>query len=780
MQNFTKSLVVSAIALLLVSGCSDDIIEEEETSSACAEEFYNTTVASIVSSSCLSCHSSGGQAGSTGLVFTGDQSSDFNTLESYVEVSDSKIVQKGAGELNHGGNVQLTGSARTSMQDLVDYIKGRKTCAVEADVGSVSSNSIALISPEKTLRSASFKLSGRAPTETELQNAGSINTIDSTLDTYMETEAFYQWIRRSFNDFLLTDKYLDQRNIDGFMSGTDFPSRFWWRDEQPVESNDDWLRRQADYALSREPGNLIDHVIRNNRPFSEILTANYVLVNPFSARTYGMQNDDFAFDDNDANLTREEILSKYPLNNLKEVQVSQANGTLIPHAGVLTTMSFMRRFPSTNTNLDRARSAKTQLFFFDTDILGLANRPIEAVDVIGNSATWTNPNCTVCHNVMEPISSTFSNWDNEGRYRVGWRKELAAYTQEPGLSLDKKAPVSASDNLLQWMSKEMVKDDRFAMASVKIFVRAILGRDALRKPASDNLNYTQALQAYNYENAILVAIRNKFTSSGMNAKVIIKEIIKSPLFRASASTSGNTVLSQNLGQAKLITPEALNNKIHSVMGVYYTSNSYYRGAHHYGIYDDDNNSNPATHTLLQSTYRLLYGGMDSDGITTRVSELNGIMANIQLKIALDMSCYPTTKDFYFDRKDRLLFPYVSATQEPLDEYSILGIKKNIQHLHKHILGEELSVTNPEIEATYKIFYDTYMEGNERIINLDESAELFDGCRLYYLPKSDGTPRERLETFEEIRYDKNYVIRSWAAVIAYLVSDFKFFYETTAE
>ena len=33
---------------------------------------------------------------------------------------------------------------------------------------------------------------------------------------------------------------------------------------------------------------LIEYIVRNDRPFSEIVTADYIMVTPFSARGYGI------------------------------------------------------------------------------------------------------------------------------------------------------------------------------------------------------------------------------------------------------------------------------------------------------------------------------------------------------------------------------------------------------------------------------------------------------------------------------------------------------------
>ena len=371
---------------------------------------------------------------------------------------------------------------------------------------------------------------------------------------------------------------------------------------------------------------------------------------------------------------------------------------------------------------------------------------------------------------MEPIASCFSNWDNKGRYRPQWRVDLAAFSREPGMSLEKKAPVSYANNLLQWLSSEIVKDDRFAMASVKLFVRALLGREALKKPTKDDADYVDKLKAYNYENAILEDIKAKFKSSGMNAKVIIKELIKSPLFRAKSFDNSNETLAKNLGLAHLISPEKLDEKIYDVMGYYWSSRRS-------SDYQKDNNNTRYHRLLSDREYLTLYGGINSGSITKRQDELNGIMANVQMRMALQMGCFATTRDFYFDPQDRKLFPYVTKTLEPVTEGAISDIKKNIQYLFKHILGQEVSLDSTELQEAYKLFYETYNEGKDRVAREDESRHLLWECRLRHNPITFESFKDEGRPLDEIVYDDNYVIRAWSAVIVYMLSDFAFLYES---
>ena len=49
-------------------------------------------------------------------------------------------------------------------------------------------------------------------------------------------------------------------------------------------------------ARARRP-ELMAFVVAEDRPFSEVLTADYMMVNPFSARSYGVTAEEGAFPD---------------------------------------------------------------------------------------------------------------------------------------------------------------------------------------------------------------------------------------------------------------------------------------------------------------------------------------------------------------------------------------------------------------------------------------------------------------------------------------------------
>ena len=89
-----------------------------------------------------------------------------------------------------------------------------------------------------------------------------------------------------------------------------------------------------------------------------------------------------------------------------------------PHAGVLNTPAFLARYPSTETNRNRARARWTYFHFLGVDIEKSAARttnPAALADT--NNPTLNNPACAVCHQFHDPVAGTFQNYGNEGWYR---------------------------------------------------------------------------------------------------------------------------------------------------------------------------------------------------------------------------------------------------------------------------------------------------------------------------------------------------------------------------
>ena len=89
-----------------------------------------------------------------------------------------------------------------------------------------------------------------------------------------------------------------------------------------------------------------------------------------------------------------------------------------PTAGVLNSHAFLNRYPSTETNRNRARARWAYLHFLGVDIEKSAERTIDAEALADtNNPTMNNPSCVVCHAIHDPVAGTFQNYDDFGSYR---------------------------------------------------------------------------------------------------------------------------------------------------------------------------------------------------------------------------------------------------------------------------------------------------------------------------------------------------------------------------
>ena len=123
-------------------------------------------------------------------------------------------------------------------------------------------------------------------------------------------------------------------------------------------------------------------MVENDLPYTEVLTADYIMANPVASAAYGAST---AFRDaaDDHEFRPSEIVSYYRDGPSKVSEFftapqlgSQAMlvkdpgdlATDYPHAGILNTTVFLLRYPTTATNRNRARSRWTYYHFLGLDV----------------------------------------------------------------------------------------------------------------------------------------------------------------------------------------------------------------------------------------------------------------------------------------------------------------------------------------------------------------------------------------------------------------------------
>jgi len=743
----------------------------ESNSEAASLSLYKSSIsAPIVQDRCIVCHQAGGVASTSALLYVDSSTADYqtinyNTLMNYIEnVANgaSLILSKPQGQA-HGGGVQLT-EGRADSELWSQFVESALS-DIAGDGSSDQNIFSALLKADnqETLRKAAILFAGRLPTTSELASvaSGTDEELSTAIRALMDDAGFRTYLLESANDRLLTEAF--EFSLFQVVDRFRYPNSMQYYQNPETRTT----RFLASAAIALEPMQLIAHVVSNERPYTEILTADYIMVNPYSAEIYG---GDVVFSDyNDFDEWREGRITEYyrcTICGPNNPNNSYDLATEYPHAGILNSPAFLARYPSTETNRNRARSRWAYYYFLGVDIEALSERTTDS-DALEdeNNPTLNNPNCVVCHDFMDPVAGVFQNYGNDGYYRdqpLGNNSLPQSYRNDPSGGFqfgdtwysDMLAPgfgellAPDPDNSLQWLAQEFAKDSRFGYGTVHFWYPSVMGRDPYAEPMNpEDLDYLSRLAAYSAEQQLMQQVAADFVAGtagngAHNLKDMLVALAMSDQFRASGVTEMDPVQVvelQDIGIGKLLTPAQLNRKLIDVTGFDWS----------YGRV-----------SALDSAYNLVYGGIDSFGITERATQLTTLMSTVITAMANETACAITSLDFSKAQSQRKLFTEVELSSLPTTNPE--AIRSNIQLLHANLLGEALPSDDPEINSTYDLFVEIW------------------SARLSAAKGPAVSSASELCLFENvpnpIQSDPNQTLRSWAAVINYMLRDYKFIYE----
>ncbi len=398
---------------------------------------YRDYISDIVQSKCVTCHVEGGASGHTRLVFVTAETDDheatnlqrFDDFLAEVEGGGELILNKIRG-VGHGGGAQIAGGSveYEQMEDFLGLLGG--TTAV-ATVTPENLFDTVRIAPGRTvLRRAALILAGRLPTEEEYASIREIG-LRAAVRNLMTGPGFHDFLIRASNDRLLTERRVLVLDSDYDAPLVEYRNGLVRICEEYGFEVEAYLwRSRVQYGARRAPLELIAHVVENDLPYTEILTADYIMANPWSAQVYGS---DVQFDDpEDVHEFRPADIASYYLDDgTRSSEYVDGCGIYTfdpgdmkldyPHAGVLNTKAFLQRYPTTATNRNRARARWTYYHFLGIDIEQLAARTIDPDALVDtDNPTLRNPACTACHTTLDPVAGAYQNYANEGHYRTNY------------------------------------------------------------------------------------------------------------------------------------------------------------------------------------------------------------------------------------------------------------------------------------------------------------------------------------------------------------------------
>ena len=439
-----------AVAMLAVAVFGSDAGAPRAQGGETAEEVFRNYISRpIIQSKCVNCHVANGVSGHTRLVFVRRSAeADYERLnlqafESFLAKFDEQgsggayILLKIQGALGHGGleQVQPGSTDFANMQRFLALL-GEELAPPPSLTAETLFDTVLMASPRKTLRRAALIFAGRIPMDEEYAavEGGDESVLRATIRGLMEGPQFHEFLLRASNDRLLTDRQ-DAEILSRFRHLVDFVNESYRRAAAAGgaflnRDYSDWYNA-VQYGARRAPLELIAHVVENDLPYTEILTANYIMANPWTARAYGAST---RFDDPDDihEFRPSRIMNYYRMGDGFEAEndpVLQVGRILdpgplhtdYPHAGILNTNAFLKRYPTTATNRNRARARWTYYHFLGLDVEKSASRTTDPVALADtNNPTMRNPACTVCHSVLDPVAGAFQNYGDEGYYKDQW------------------------------------------------------------------------------------------------------------------------------------------------------------------------------------------------------------------------------------------------------------------------------------------------------------------------------------------------------------------------
>ena len=717
--------------------------------------------------SCLKCHNSSGEAEDSrfilretvllgGAELQTAQNANFKAFFKMARMRKEgqlpRLLLKPIGKLNHEGEQVLKpdSTGHAILQAFVQRMEGKSVPESTAEKYKPRSffEGVTMIGNESLLRRLTLSLTGRLPTPKERQaiKEKELAGLDATLDQLMTEDAFYGRLKEGFNDIFLTDGY--DGNGELILSYNHFDkTRHWYQKHDFSHIENKRERQEALWDMARvyrkairgEPLELIAHVVRKDRPFTEIMTADYMMVSPYSARGYGIfeqvkdrfENPEDPF---------EYVPTKLPALKARNGKVQESKTGFYPHAGLFSMFHYLRRYPTTETNRNRLRARMYYQHFLGINIMELADQVADAAAIDTKYETpWMEAaDCVVCHRTIDPVAGLFQDFYNEeghyGQRKDGWFEDMFV----PGLE-GENLPKEEKWRSLQWLASRTAKDPRFAVAMTEHVWYLLSGRIALRPPQDiEDPLFTPRRRAYSMQRREIAEVAKRFAQANFNLKLVFKELAKSPFYRADGLKAvvehpHRKAELHDLGVTRLLAPEQLERKIEVLFGTRWGK--------------------------VEKEMKILYGGINSQSVTERLPEPSGAMGAIQRIMANEVSCLHVTPDFAREPPQRRLFPHIEKDVVPgSNPANDLKIRKTIVHLRGHLLDRHEPIEHPEVERTFKLFADVVAEAQKR--------KGIDKRDTYFCGRIDG---KRIE-------DPHYTLRGWRTVVTYLLRQPEFLYE----
>jgi hypothetical protein len=514
-----------------------------------------------------------------------------------------------------------------------------------------------MLTPVEHLVRASMALRGIRPSLADIVAVEhDPGALPGLVDGYLDSPRFGETLRDLHNEaFLAMPDYFY------------YPAGF-----QPIGAIADEDLYAINRSVMEAPLRLIEHVIMNDRPYSEIVTADYTLADGIVATVWGLP---------------------YAGDGTTWEETTWTDGR--QNAGVLSDSWLYQRHRSTESNANRGRANAISNALLCHDFLSLdinvdIDIDLSNPEAVAN-AVLENPNCAACHETLDPLASYFRGFFpaflpmemGEG-YPMQYAYVEDLFPTYLGVPMQPPAYFGQPGDGLATLGGFIAEDPRFVACTVRRFY-----------------GYLHQVGTFEIPDDAFASLQASFVDSGLDAKSLAKAIVLSDAFRVShvVPIDGAAPTDAELSAAKFGVLEArpvqLSQLFEDLTGFRWTTplnglDDQQGGTIDLGEID----------LMLDSFlgYGVLAGGIDSMYVTQPAHTYGGTASLVLQTLAHEAAHAVVEHDFATGPADRKLLGEVEVIDA--DE---TAIRNQLALLHLRLYGQRIDPAHPDIDEAWDLF-----------------------------------------------------------------------------
>ena len=425
-------------------------------------------------------------------------------------------------------------------------------------------------------------------------------------------------------------------------------------------------------SVQEAPLRLIEHVIRNDRPYSEIVTADYMLADRYVAAVWGVKRNPAA-------------------KGWQKTRWSDDR----PAAGILASSWLFSRHATTisNANRGRANAVSRMLLCYD---FAARSIPLDASVNFADpaavaDAVRSNSACASCHQVLDPLASYFANFSplyvpaalQSYPHRSYYPRGKPPWVGGPyGMTRRAASFFGVEASSLDELGRLIAEDPRFSLCAARrfyAFFQQIPVDRVPRKTAS--------------------RLQQLFVESGFDAKALVRAIVLSDDFRRADAVErdGGT----ELPGMKKASPEQLARLIEDLTGFRWRTDLALRISESVvGTVD------LATDSLFG--FKVLAGGTDGYYVTQPALLYNATASLFLRGLAREAAHHVVAVELgEGSRAKRRLFDRIDA-----DEREPKRVRAQLSSLYRRLFGERLATDAEAIDFSLALFEKALARNND--------------------------------------------------------------------